>query len=642
MATLKTIQADDVRAWCLASRDLRAVTGSIGARVPDGEFLDSLGVPFHLRFAAEKLAEELGTPVDAAAFDSIPFYSLCRGLFLPLSQMEPERAAQLFGVRIEPPPDSAGREALIGTFLGKDLGLTVREKLGCILGDPFLGRKSTLRRDSLLRLLASTQMRSRREMLDRLAHVGDVAVLFAESRPQLRSDPPLTAAEVLRTLRYLPGERLLRKFDLLRGLLARCGRLEAFFLAKLVLRKAGFGFDYQGPLLARALASQFGASAEEVTHAMALTDAFHVSATLEREGPAGLKAIRLQPLVPVRPALAGGTTDDLERFPVWIERKYDGIRFMLHKSTDRTGATLCGAYTRAQNDWLEQVPGLDSTIRLLPCRSAIVDGELFGSRFDLDGVRPATVYEVYAFLQSAGSPVTLKFAAFDLLLLNGQDLTSLPLSQRRQMLAQLLTPLAGAPLPIPLSLAEGQLANDKHDVNRLYEHFRAQGYEGLIAKELASPYLLATRDPTWMKRKPVITLDLALVGATYAVTTKENAGLFGSYVIAARTDTGFDIVGDVAGVDRVRDQEIQNEILRDGLLTGRRIERPSSSGVRAGVELRPSLVATIKFEGIVRDQVTGALSLRDPKVAMLRSDKSAGEADTMKLLEEMYLRQRVG
>jgi DNA ligase-1 len=146
-----------------------------------------------------------------------------------------------------------------------------------------------------------------------------------------------------------------------------------------------------------------------------------------------------------------------------------------------------------------------------------------------------------------------------------------------------------------------------------------------------------------MKRKPEITLDLVLLGATYAVTTKEHAGLFGSYVIGARNNQGgFEDVGDVAGVDRVRDFEIQQEIVREGLVTGRRIERPSSSGVRPGLELRPWIVATIKFEGVVRDQTTGKLSLRDPKVAMIRSDKSAVEADSVDALQEQYLRQRVG
>ena len=163
-----------------------------------------------------------------------------------------------------------------------------------------------------------------------------------------------------------------------------------------------------------------------------------------------------------------------------------------------------------------------------------------------------------------------------------------------------------------------------------------------MAKELDGPYQLGGRDPAWMKRKPEITLDLVLLGAVLAVTTKEHAAQFGSYVIGARTAAaGFQDVGDVAGVDRVGDAAIQAEILRDGLLTGRRIERPSASGVRPGFELRPSIVVTVKFEGITRDPVTRSLSLRDPKILALRSDKSPGDADTVQAMEEHDLRQRM-
>ena len=119
--------------------------------------------------------------------------------------------------------------------------------------------------------------------------------------------------------------------------------------------------------------------------------------------------------------------------------------------------------------------------------------------------------------------------------------------------------------------------------------------------------------------------------------------MFGSYVIGARTPEGtFQDVGDVAGVDRARDAQIQAEIMREGLITGRRIERVSASGTRPGLELRPHIVVTVKFEGIIKDNTTGRLSLRDPKLALIRSDKSPLEADKVNALDELYLRTRVG
>lgn len=645
---MPVVPSEEVREHFERTGDLQELIHSIGQKRPSDEYLEvGLGMPLHLSYVLGRLGQERGRALGADTLASIPFYSLCRGLFLPLSSMAPERAAWLFGVQTPPPPDAAGREALVREFVKKPVGLSLVQKVSCLLGDPFRGRPSTFRRDSVLRLVMSMSLIARAALLDRLAVVGDVAVLLAENRPRPREELQLTAAEVLETLRLMEGETRNMKYDLLRSLLGRMGKMEAYFLGKLLLRRPGFGLDYQGALLGRVLAEEFGLPAETVAHAMSLTDAFHVAEELVREGAAGMRRIQLQPLVPVRPALAGGTADEIQHFPVWVERKYDGIRLMLHKSTDARGTVLCGAYTRSRGDWLELVPGLPASIRALPGHSLIVDGELFGTMLTAEGLRPATVYEVHAALQGErGMALNLKYAAFDLVYRDGQDLTHLPLAERRRHLEGLVLPLQGWPLPVPVTLSEGQMASNREDLNRLYHHFRAQGHEGIIAKDLGGPYLLSERDPTWRKRKPEVTLDLVLLGAMFAVTSKENVGTFGSYVIGARRPDGtFEEVGDVAGVDRVRDAEIQGEILREGLITGRRIERRSVTGTHTGVELRPSIVVTIKFEGITkegREGTAGRLSLRSPKLAVIRADKAAAEADTVDSLEQLYLRQRVG
>ncbi|MCA9047078.1 MAG: hypothetical protein KDA89_00020 [Planctomycetaceae bacterium] len=502
---MKFVGTNDVRKWFAAATRLSEFTTGIGATATAATG-DELGVPDHLQFLIRRLVAESGNELPADALDSIPFYSLCKGLFLPLSMLSSERAAAMFGIRTSPPPDVNGREQLLREFLAADIGLTLPEKIGCILGDVFLGRRSSIRRDSLLALLMTMKMRTRRECLDRLTRVGDISVLFAELPQSHKTDFPLTAAEVLRTLRHLPAAARTQKFQVLRSLYGRCGRMEAYFLTRLILQKAGLGFEYQGNVIARLLADRFGVEAEQVSHAMALTDAFRVAEVLLEEGPDGLKKIQLQPLVPVRPMLAGGVTADLKdgEFPVWVERKYDGIRLLLHKSTDSRGSVLCGAYTRNRGDWLEQISGLDASVRSIPAVNCIVDGELFGTVLDIEhGRRPATVYEVYASLQGQSvQPVTLRFAAFDLLFLNGTDVTGQPLQQRRTLLLNLLSSLTQLPLPVPLSVSEGQLAAGREDVNRLFQHFRSQGYEGIICKHLTAPYRLAARDPGWKKRKP--------------------------------------------------------------------------------------------------------------------------------------------
>lgn len=666
------VTVDDVKAFD-AEAGLSSIFRSIGRKRLSDDYVERvLGMPLHLRFALEQRLDE-GKAITDDALASIPFYSLCKGLFLPLSMLQPEAAAAYFGLQAPPPPDMAAREALLQSFLGKDLGLSLVQKLACVLGDPFLGKKGTFRRDSMLTLLLSLSLKPRRQMLDRLAQpgVGDIAVLFAEERPAGTLAPALTAAEVLEPLRFFPDdgpiagrhagpdERVPRalKLGVLRSLLSRMGKLEAYFLAKLLLRKAGFGFDYQGPLVARALAEAYtrpgqSVDPEQVAHAIALTDPFKVAAVLEEEGAAGLRKIQLQPLVPIRPALAMQGDATIARYPTWVERKYDGIRLMLHKSTDLSGNILVGAYTRTRGDWLEDIAGLAQMVRALPCRDCILDGELHGTILDVDealggaggGRRPATVYDILGHIGGQPQkPLRLRYTAFDLIYLNGRDLTQRPLRERRAVLTSVVQPLLQAPFAVPIDLSDGQLAPAPDDVSRLFQYFRNQGYEGVIAKDLDGPYKIAQRDPTWVKRKPLETLDLALLGGAFAVTTKERAGMFGSWVIGARRPDGsFEDVGDVAGVDVERDQIIQQTIVREGLITGRRIERASSSGVRPGLELRPHLVVTVKCEGVVKDAVTKKLSLRDPKIVVLRADKAASEADTTQALEELYRKERLG
>jgi DNA ligase 1 len=643
---LQTVTQNDVRDWYLTNEDLAAGLKSIGLKSGD---LGTLDLPYHLQVAVEHLsAKAEDGVVSIHRFESISFFSLCKGLLLPLSGLADTRATELFGFdcRGISLSTTQARAELVESFFVKNVGLNFAEKIAYLLGDPFDGKRSSFRRDSLVRLLQSIAMMSRTDMLEELTRTGDIAILFAKHADVVRREGPLTAVEVLLSLRPLPEILQADRFELLRSLYSRCGRIEAYFLTKLILRNAGFGFEYQGPLLAAAIAKQFSIPQESIEHAIALTDPVSVARILTDEGAAGLRSIQLKPLSPVRPALASGGVDGIDRYPVWVERKYDGIRLLLHKTTDSTGATLCGAYTRNRKDWLELIPGLDRTIAMIPANNFIMDGELFGTILDIEGPRPASVYEVFAVLQGEPvRPVTLKFAAFDILYCNSVDVTGLPLQQRRQYLAQIVTPVMGQPTPMPLLMAEGQLAMNKEDVNRYFQHFRSQGYEGIIAKDLQGTYHLAARDPSWVKRKPEITLDLVITGGTMAVTSKDTAGMFGSYVISARTrsahGTSFEVVGDVAGLDVIRDRQIQSMVVERGLLTGRKFERKSASGVRPGWEFLPQIVVTVKFEGIIRENVTGKLSLRDPKIAMIRSDKTADEADTTQSIDELYLNQRL-
>jgi bifunctional non-homologous end joining protein LigD len=122
---------------------------------------------------------------------------------------------------------------------------------------------------------------------------------------------------------------------------------------------------------------------------------------------------RLRFIPPQLPSL----TDQPPEGANWIhEVKHDGYRTML---LVERGTAL--AYTRNGHDWSDRYPGIIAAARKLPCRSAILDGEVI--------VQDARGISDFEALQAAlrSRPAHLIFYAFDLLHLDGKDLLDRPL-----------------------------------------------------------------------------------------------------------------------------------------------------------------------------------------------------------------------
>ena len=165
---MEIITQYDVQDWYAAGNDLASSLKSIGLQ-SDGLSLPDM--PFHLQVAIAALAKE--DPVAAIPierFSSISFFSLCKGLFLPLSGLADQRATEIFGFACQSKSISStlASTQLVDTFLSSKIGLNFCQKIACLLGDPFEGRRSMFRRDSLLRLLQSVSLQARIDVLEEL------------------------------------------------------------------------------------------------------------------------------------------------------------------------------------------------------------------------------------------------------------------------------------------------------------------------------------------------------------------------------------------------------------------------------------------------------------------------------------------
>jgi bifunctional non-homologous end joining protein LigD len=253
----------------------------------------------------------------------------------------------------------------------------------------------------------------------------------------------------------------------------------------------------------------------------------------------------------------------------WLfEQKFDGIRLLAYKR-----GTDVRLYSRTRR--LQELPALAESVVRLPVDEVILDGEM-----TWDG---------------SGDHV------FDILWLNGKDVTGLPLEDRRAILDR---------LPLTPPLYRVQLINDPDP----FEHARREGWEGIIAKRRGSRYE-HRRSPQWLKMKCESAQEFAVGGFTAPQGTRVGLGalLIGYYdkddlVFAGRIGTGFD-----------------TRLLLDLRHRLDTIEIPASPFTRAtGLPrlrahwVRPELVVQVAFlEWTVHGK------LRHPRLVGIRSDKSA-------------------
>jgi DNA ligase D len=207
-------------------------------------------------------------------------------------------------------------------------------------------------------------------------------------------------------------------------------------------------------------------------------------------------AIKGPPPAGLRPQLATAVAEPPDGEDWLHEIKLDGYRTLAWRDAD--GVRLI---TRSGLDWTHRYGDLGEAFRALPCREAIVDGEIVA--LDPKGVSR------FALLQDAlsrGARSELVFFAFDLLRLDGWTLTAVPLEARKALLARLLAGATGR--------SAVQYSDHVRGGGRgFYDQVSALGLEGVISKRASAPYLPG-RSKTWTKVKAKLTGDFVIAGFT--------------------------------------------------------------------------------------------------------------------------------
>ena len=311
---------------------------------------------------------------------------------------------------------------------------------------------------------------------------------------------------------------------------------------------------------------------------------------------------RLQPML----AEGGGEPFD---DPGWrFEPKLDGIRAL---ATMDTGTTTLS--TRRGRDVTYQYPDLHMVHELIDEVNAVLDGEIV--TVDAEGKASFEALQQRMNLQNereikrAAAQLPVSFVVFDLLWLDGRDLTGLALEERRELLELVVEQDHRLQL---MAYVDGEGV-------AFVEGARTLGLEGVVAKRKGSPYAPGRRTPDWRKIKLISTQDCVILGWTPGLGGRSTS--FGALLVGAIDGGQLKWVGQIGtGFDH-RTLERVMAALEPIERPTPPIDDPQLARLKGARFVEPQVVCEVEYHEYTRS--TG--KMRAPSFRGLRPDKSPEE-----------------
>ena len=420
-----------------------------------------------------------------------------------------------------------------------------------------------------------------------------------------------------------------RKAALLGSLLERCDPLTARYVVRILSGELRIGL--REGLVEAAIARAFERPLEAVKQAGMLTGDIGRMAELARDDRLG--GVSLALFHPIKFMLASPSEDADEIMarlgaPVWVEDKYDGIRAQLHKAGREVRL-----YSRDLHDVSGQFPEVVESARDLAW-DGILDGEILAYR---DGaVLPFQSLQARLGRKSPSDAIRTEipviFVAFDALGLGGgggapvEPLLRLPLDERRARLVSLTLPLADDGGGFALSHLVS--VESAAGLEEAFANARGRRNEGLMVKDPRSGYSPGRRGLGWLKmKKALATIDCVVVGVE--VGHGKRHGVLSDYTFAVRDEERGRLVTIGKAYSGLTDAEIAEMTAWFEAHTIQRFGRYR--------QVEPTVVVEVAFDVIVRStRHQSGFSLRFPRIAQLRTDKSADEIDTLDNVRALY------
>jgi DNA ligase-1 len=499
---------------------------------------------------------------------------------------------------------------------------------------------------SLWRVVQEISGKSDRALREAYRKLGDLGAVAGAVLPQRESSLGIIAAEsFFRQIAAARGPAA--KTALVHQMLTQCTPLEAKYVVKIITGDLRIGLKES--LVEEAIAKAYGSTLPEVQRAnMLLGD---LGETVKLAAAQKLSEARMRLFHPLGFMLASPAASAEEALNYFenalVEDKYDGIRAQAHCSNG-----VARLFSRTRDDITESFPELPPVLASLPA-DVILDGEIVAWNF-ADGGQALP----FTFLQQRlgrkkvsdklMAEVPVAYLVFDLLYANGELCMDRPLSERAEVLNQVLA-AERKPVSFLTHNAQGQLSFDTEEpamverllrapvfqafsateLDGLFEAAQARGNEGLMIKDPASTYTPGRRGKSWLKMKRELsTLDVVVTAVEYG--HGKRIGVLSDYTFAVWE--GEKLVNIGKAYSGLTDAEIAQ--MTEWFLA----HVIEDQGFRLIVE--PKVVLEVAFNNMMlSDRHESGYALRFPRIARIREDKLPEEADTIDRVREIYGRQ---
>jgi DNA ligase 1 len=384
-----------------------------------------------------------------------------------------------------------------------------------------------------------------------------------------------------------------------------------------------------------------------------LESAYNVSSDLGKVGKllatGGLSAVeslKIQPFIPIRPMLAERvrTAEDiLDKMNgvAAAEFKIDGERVQIHRGSDKTEI-----FSRRLENITAHYPDIVRSVNKIRSKNIILEAEVVAIEESTGEYLPFQELMHRRRKYNISEAVNL----FDILYKGGHEVTHLPYSERRAMLES----LGGKTSDPTIKIIPQNIVQSPSQIEKLMSKAIESGCEGLMLKQLDSPYRAGARGYAWTKIKREYrseiadTLDLVVVGALFGKGRRR--GRYGALLLSAydQKSNQFRSVCKVGSGFKDSDLETLFKELQPHVLKNR---HPSVSSTlemdvwfepRVVIEVIASEITLSPSHSVGMNAIRSGfgLSLRFPKfTGKIRFDKNPEDCTSENELVSMYKQQ---